>query len=144
MRKKLLRVGTVYIPVTNVCNSLKWYTEKLGAVESYKDKKGKMAIINMASQSFFLVESPEQESMNFMDTDGNKRFSLTFEVDGPAKLESLHKELLLQKVKAGEIEDRGHPGRNFVFSDPDGNLFDVWSELSPSFKEANMLEKEQT
>ncbi|MBT2689309.1 VOC family protein [Bacillus sp. ISL-47] len=134
MKQKLLRVGTAYIPVTNVSNSLKWYTDKLGAVESYKDEKGKMAIINMASQSFFLVESPEQESMNFFDSEGNKRFSLTFEVDGLAQLKGLHEELLLQNVKIGEIENRGHPGRNFVFSDPDGNLFDVWSELSPSFK----------
>lgn len=134
MKQKLLRVGTAYIPVANVNDSLKWYTEKLGAIESYKDEKGKMAIINLASQSFFLVQSAENESMNFIDSDGKERFSLTFEVDGQCELEHLHEDLSGMDVKVGEIENRGHPGRNFVFSDPDGNLFDVWSELSPSFK----------
>ncbi|MCS0671968.1 VOC family protein [Cytobacillus firmus] len=134
MSQKLLRVGTVYIPVRNVMDSLNWYTEKLGAAESYRDEKGKMAIINMASQSFFLLEALEEESLNFKDSDGRLRFCLTFEVDGITELENLHRELLEKEVNTGAIENRGHPGRNFVFSDPDGNLFDVWSELSPSFK----------
>ncbi|MGA5689894.1 VOC family protein [Cytobacillus pseudoceanisediminis] len=134
MSQKLLRVGKVYIPVRNVMDSLNWYTEKLGAAESYRDEKGKMAIINMASQSFFLLEAPEEECLNFKDSDGRLRFCLTFEVDGITELESLHRELLEKEVNTGAIENRGHPGRNFVFSDPDGNLFDVWSELSPSFK----------
>ncbi|EKN66486.1 hypothetical protein BABA_15292 [Neobacillus bataviensis LMG 21833] len=38
-------------------------------------------------------------------------------------------------MRVGEIENRGHSGRNFVFYDEDGNKFDVWSELSPIFKE---------
>ncbi|KON87641.1 glyoxalase [Sporosarcina globispora] len=135
MSQKLLRVGTVYIPVRNGIESLKWYTEKLGAVESYRDEKGKMGIINMANQSFFLLEAPEKESLNFRDSSGKLRFCLTFEVDGLDELESLHGELLEKGVDAGAIENRGHPGRNFVFSDPDGNQFDVWSELSPSFKQ---------
>ena len=41
----------------------------------------------------------------------------------------------------GDIEDRGHSGRNFVFMDLDGNKFDVWSELSPSFKKMFEMEK---
>ncbi|OHX50936.1 hypothetical protein BBV17_05695 [Cytobacillus oceanisediminis] len=60
MSQKLLRVGIVYIPVRNVMDSLNWYTEKLGAAKSYRDEKGKMAIINMASQSFFLLETPQR------------------------------------------------------------------------------------
>ncbi|GLB59457.1 hypothetical protein NCCP133_15900 [Cytobacillus sp. NCCP-133] len=75
------------------------------------------------------------------DSDGIKRFSLTFEVDGLRELEALHEELINKGVKAGDIEDRGHPGRNFLFSDPDGNLFDVWSELSPSFKKRQLTNK---
>lgn len=50
-----------------------------------------------------------------------------------AALESLHQEFTLMKMRVGEIEDRGHSGRNFVFKDIDGNQFDVWSELSPAF-----------
>jgi hypothetical protein len=50
-------------------------------------------------------------------------------------LMELHQELSDKGVRVGEMEDRGHPGRNFVFYDPDDNAFDVWSELSPAFKE---------
>ncbi len=40
-----------------------------------------------------------------------------------------------KEIRVGEIENRGHSGRNFVFYDLDGNKFDVWSELSPTYKE---------
>ncbi len=133
MSEKLLRVGTTYIPVSNVENSSSWYEKVLGAQINYKDDE--KAIINLANQSFFLVKSDEKETSNFYDIHGNERFSITFEVNGLEALESLQQELLKAQISVGEIENRGHAGRNFVFSDPDGNLFDVWSELSPTFRE---------
>ncbi|MDQ1143710.1 catechol 2,3-dioxygenase-like lactoylglutathione lyase family enzyme [Bacillus sp. SORGH_AS 510] len=132
MSTQLVRVGTTYIPVTNVERSSAWYIEKLGAVESYRDQD--KAILNLANQSLFLVRSAENQTANFFDIYGEERFSLTFEVDGLAALVALHSELKENDVRVGEIEDRGHAGRNFVFYDEDGNKFDVWSELSPSFK----------
>ncbi|GKV55821.1 hypothetical protein NCCP2222_17680 [Sporosarcina sp. NCCP-2222] len=132
MTEKLLRVGTIYIPVKNVKESAHWYVGNLGAKLNYEDED--KAILDLANQSFFLVKSPDNESANFMDTKGAKRFSLTFEVDGESALRELQKDLQNRGVTVGDIEDRGHAGNNFVFSDPDGNLFDVWSELSPSFK----------
>ena len=137
MRNKLIRVGTTYIPVRNVEDSLLWYVDKLGAVRSYMDED--KAIINLANQSFFLVRVDEGQTSNFMDMHGNKRFSITFEVDGMENLKDLHTELMEKNIKVGDIEDRGHPGRNFVFYDLDGNAFDVWSELSPHFKQKNLL-----
>jgi catechol-2,3-dioxygenase len=133
MNEKLLRVGTTYIPVTSVEHSTKWYVNHLGAELSYKDDD--KAILNLANQSFFLVQAKKDQRANFHDVYGNERFSLTFEVDGLSALESLHHEFINKEMRVGELEDRGHAGRNFVFYDPDGNKFDVWSELSPSFKE---------
>lgn len=132
MGGKLVRVGTTYIPVTDVNISAEWYVRNLEAALSYKDAD--KAILNFANQSFFLVKSNENESANFKDKYGNERFSITFEVDGLHALAELHKELQQSGVKVGEIEDRGHSGRNFVFYDLDENKFDVWSELSPAFK----------
>jgi len=43
--------------------------------------------------------------------------------------------LIDKGIKVGKVENRGHAGKNFVFYDVDGNKFDVWSELSPIFKE---------
>ncbi|KMK76824.1 VOC family protein [Alkalihalobacillus pseudalcaliphilus] len=128
----LKRVGTTYIPVNEVQAAVDWYVKKLEAELSYRDED--KAIIHLANQSFFLVRAKEGESANFIDHSGQTRFSLTFEVDGVQQLEVLHQELNKRFIKTGEIEDRGHPGRNFVFYDLDGNLFDVWSELSPGFR----------
>nr|WP_263323443.1 VOC family protein [Neobacillus sp. Marseille-Q6967] len=133
MSEKLLRVGTTYLPVRNVGLSAEWYVSKLNAVLSYQDED--KAIVNLAGQSFFLVKGKAGETSNFDDINGNERFSLTFEVDGIEALKDLHQEFIRRNIKVGEIEDRGHAGKNFVFSDPNGNKFDVWSELSPYFKE---------
>ncbi|WP_010676678.1 VOC family protein [Bacillus timonensis] len=132
MSEKLIRVGTTYLPVSDVQRSATWYTEKLGATLNYLD--GDKAILDLANQSFFLVAAQEGQSSNFRDAKGNERFSLTFEVDGLQALENLHKKFKDRHITVGEIEDRGHAGNNFVFKDPDGNQFDVWSELSPTFQ----------
>ncbi|RWZ60168.1 VOC family protein [Halobacillus fulvus] len=127
----LRRVGTTYIPVSCVSRSVEWFTKYLDAELKFTDDE--KAIIDLAGQSFFLVKAAENQSANFRDHQNELRFSITFEVDGRDALERLRQTLLDSKVKVGAIEDRGHPGVNFVFADPDGNLFDVWSELSPNF-----------
>jgi catechol 2,3-dioxygenase-like lactoylglutathione lyase family enzyme len=133
MGERLLRVGTTYIPVTNVDLSSDWYINKLGAELSYKDQD--KAILNFANQSIFLVKANENQSSNFFDIYGNEHFSLTFEVNGLNALEAIHRDFKQNEIRVEEIENRGHSGRNFVFYDLDGNKFDVWSELSPFFKE---------
>jgi catechol-2,3-dioxygenase len=133
MSEKLIRIGTIYIPVTNVELSSEWYIKKLGADLSYKDQD--KAILNFVNQSIFLVRSDENQSSNFIDLYGNEHFSLTFEVNGLMALEEIHRDFMEKEIRVGAIEDRGHSGRNFVFYDLDGNKFDVWSELSPIFKE---------
>lgn len=133
MENKLLRIGTAYLPVRNVDLSSEWYVTKLGAVLNYKDKD--KAILNFANQSFFLVKAQENQSANFYNSYGEECFSITFEVNGLNVLEDIHREFKEKEIKVGDIENRGHSGRNFVFYDPDGNKFDVWSELSPIFKE---------
>ncbi|MBP3951546.1 VOC family protein [Bacillus suaedae] len=132
MKEKLVRVGTTYIPVTNIEQSSEWYTSNVGAVLTYKDQD--KAILNLANQSMFLVKSKENQRANFIDSYGEERFSLTFEVDGLDALKAIHQEFTDKEIRVGEIEDRGHAGRNFIFYDIDGNKFDVWSELSPDFK----------
>jgi len=133
MKEKLVRVGTTYIPVSDVEISAEWYVNNLDAELSYKDQD--KAILNLANQSMFLVKSKENQTSNFIDSNGIERFSLTFEVNGLGALETLHKEFMENEIRVGDIENRGHAGRNFVFYDLDGNKFDVWSELSPVFKE---------
>lgn len=141
MSEKLLRVGTTYIPVSNVETSSDWYKHKLGAELSYIDED--KAILNLANQSIFLVKSKENQSSNFYDIYGVERFSLTFEVDGIYALEAIHREFSDKQIRVSVIENRGHSGRNFVFFDLDGNKFDVWSELSPIFKDKYLSTRSQ-
>ncbi|MDF2788346.1 MAG: hypothetical protein K0S80_1444 [Neobacillus sp.] len=133
MENRILRIGTTYLPVSDVDFSSEWYVTKLGAVLNYKDKD--KAILNFANQSIFLVKAQENQSANFYNSYGEECFSLTFEVNGLNVLEDIHRDFKEKEIKVGDIENRGHRGRNFVFYDPDGNKFDVWSELSPIFKE---------
>lgn len=83
----------------------------------------------------FIVKSKENQSSNFYDIYSEERFSITFEVNGLNALEAIHRDFIDKQIRVGEIENRGHSGRNFVFYDLNGNKFDVWSELSPVFKE---------
>ncbi|QAS54306.1 VOC family protein [Halobacillus litoralis] len=131
MQTTVVRVGTIYIPVQDVQRAVDWYENHLGASTNYQDHD--KAIIDVANLSLFLVKAEQKQSANFIDCYGRERFSLTFEVDGEEDLRSLHSELRDKGVQTSEVEDRGHPGVNFVFQDADGNLFDVWSELSPAY-----------
>lgn len=133
MNTLIHRVGTIYVPVKDPEISSKWYQEMLGAVENFRNDD--KAILDFVNQSFFLVKSKVGEKAIFQDYKGNEHFLMTFEVDGIQKLRELHSFLMEKGVTVGAIEDRGHPGNNFVFYDIDGNKFDVWSELSPVFKE---------
>lgn len=138
MKDKLNRVGTIYIPVTDIDRSQKWYVQHLGAELKHLDEE--KAIIDLAGKSFFLIKSKSDQSANFIDENGIKRFILTFEVDGESAISELREDFVRRKMPVGEIEDRGHAGKNFIFADPDGNLFDVWSELSPAFKQSTRIE----
>lgn len=132
MNNFIKRVGTTYIPVVNPEKSSKWYQEMLGAVENFRNDD--KAILEFADQSFFLVKAQVGERSSFFDSYQQEHFTMTFEVDGIVQLTEFHEFLKKKEVSVGEIEVRGHPGNNFVFHDLDGNVFDVWSELSPTFK----------
>lgn len=135
MSSKLMRVGTIYLPVTNPKLSAEWFCTNLGAELSYMDEANNHAIINLAHQSFSLIQSEKGILANFITINDGLMFPFSFEVNGIDALKQLHQELQEKGVSVGKIEDREHPGRNFIITDPDGNKYDVWSELSVDFKE---------
>ena len=138
MNTLIQRVGTTYVPVADPKIASNWYQEMLGAVENFRNDD--KAILDFANQSFFCVKAKEGERSGFLDHYGNEHFLMTFEVNGLDQLKELHSSLKSKGVSVGDIEDRGHVGNNFVFFDIDGNKFDVWSELSPVFKEKYGIE----
>ncbi|WP_347551634.1 VOC family protein [Pseudalkalibacillus hwajinpoensis] len=138
MSEHLVRIGTTYLPVSNVERSTNWYVTKLGAKLNYQDES--KAILDLANQSFFLVSSQKGESSNFYNSKGEECFSITFEVEGIQALETIRKNFIEKKIMVSEVEDRAHAGKNFVFHDPDGNTFDVWSEVSTKYKERYLVQ----
>ncbi|GBG09312.1 hypothetical protein PAT3040_03956 [Paenibacillus agaridevorans] len=135
MSSKLMRVGTIYLPVSNPKLSAEWFCNHLGAELSYMDEGNNHVILNLAQQSFILIQSEKGTLANFNTINDGLMFPFTFEVNGIDALIQLHEELQDKGVTVGEIEDRGHTGRNFIITDLDGNKYDVWSELSVDFKE---------
>ncbi|WP_314586770.1 VOC family protein [Paenibacillus terrigena] len=134
MTSKLLRVGTNYLPVTDPKESSEWFCSNLGAEMTYLDDGNNHAIINLANQSFILIQSQKGITANFQTIRDGLMFPFTFEVNGEKALLELYQQLTAKNVCVGEIEDRGHQGKNFIITDPDGNRYDVWSELSENFK----------
>lgn len=122
----LKRVGTTYLPVSDLKKATHWYTENLEAEVSYQDAE--KTILNLADQSFFLIASAPHQSNSFLDVHEQAWFGLGFEVDGEDSLLAFHEQLVRKGVQVGDIESRGHAGKNFRFWDEDGNAFDVWSE----------------
>lgn len=135
MASKLLRVGTIYLPVSDPKHSANWFCSNLGAELVFLDEGNNHAIVNLAHQSFILILSERGLTANFQTINDGLMFPFTFEVNGEEELIQLRHELFEKGLNVGDIEDRGHPGKNFIITDPDGNRFDVWSELSPKFKE---------
>lgn len=135
MTSRLIRVGTIYLPVTDPKRSANWFCSNLGAELSFLDEENNHAILNLAHQSFILIQSEIGLTANFQTIRDGLMFPFSFEVNGEEELLRLHRELTDKGVTVGEMEDRGHAGRNFIITDPDGNRFDVWSELSNEFKE---------
>ncbi|MFD2614867.1 VOC family protein [Paenibacillus gansuensis] len=135
MSSKLVRVGTIYLPVTNPRRTSEWFCTNLGAELIHLDEGNNHAILNLAHQSFILIQSEKGTLANFHTINDGLMFPCSFEVNGIEALIQLQKELQEKGVSVGEIEDRGHPGRNFIITDPDGNKYDVWSELSVEFKQ---------
>lgn len=123
---ELKRIGTTYLPVSDLARSKEWYVKNLSAEVSYADDE--KVILNLADQSFFLIPSKSSETNSFIDVFGNTWFAATFEVDGEQALQALHYRLKANHVEVGSIEERGHTGKNFQFWDEDKNHFDVWSE----------------
>ncbi len=93
MTTKLMRVGTIYLPVTNPKLTAEWFCSNLGANLDYLDEGNNHAIINLAHQSFILILSEEGTVANFKTINDGIMFPFTFEVNGLDELIEIHKEL---------------------------------------------------
>jgi len=134
------------IPVKNIPNAVKWYTEVLSFEFIWHSEEEKMAQLNLPSgQILFLLETDEQANINFTQH-GVKHGVTGFHTK---EIEKLYRQLRARNVKVTEITDDGE-NQFLDFFDPDGNMFNVQCDVPRKRRmkmtvsqknEANLTEK---
>ncbi len=113
------------IPVKNIPNAVKWYTEVLGFEFIWHRKEEKLAQVNLPSgQMLFLLETDGQANINFTQH-GVKHGITGFHTK---EIEKLYRQLKIQNVKVTEITGDGE-NKFLDFFDPDGNMFNVQCDV---------------
>ncbi|XEC96674.1 VOC family protein [Paenibacillus tarimensis] len=135
-------VTCIYVPVNDVCESIKWYQKNLGCepTKIHPVEPGmKMAIMRFSDHNgnfpgpglrqtvpaLFLHESGEEGGrLGFSWTlDGGKRHAVACFIT--PRIQELFERFKENGVNIlGDI--RQTCGPNLLFSDPDGNLWEVW------------------
>lgn len=124
----LKKVHCNYLPVRNLKQSVKWYSELFGLTVRKCDETGAILILG-DGQWLFLLETLDNRTANFLtnqwDGENYEMFSLTFEVEN---ITELHKRLRENGAEVEPLVDHGSCGLQFKFKDMDGNKFNVWQD----------------
>ncbi|MCC2252339.1 VOC family protein [Virgibacillus sp. AGTR] len=119
----MIKIGAVFIPVTNMEKSAQWYQEKLGLnpIGAWPDGNGADFYFTEEKQYVTLIKVKKMPPTTFPDiTDfQNSYFNFT-----TADVHALHTELKQKGVHVSEVEDHGAI-TGFDFYDLDGNTFSV-------------------
>lgn len=128
----LKKVHCNYLPVKNITQAVKWYSELFGLTVRKCDDSGAILILG-DGQWLFLLETLDNRTANFLtnqwDGENYEMFSLTFEVDN---ITELHKRLRENGAEVEPLVDHGSCGLQFKFKDMDGNKFNVWQDAPAS------------
>src|SRR5699024_1613955 len=125
----MFKIGSIFIPVTNIEKSIDWYKENIGVknIDSWEDGAGFYLPTSSTQLALVKVESPQPTEFT---TKGNqKNCYYNFVVDD---IETAHQHLNNNGVATTEIEDDFGGMKFFDFFDLDGNPFSVVSEVENS------------
>jgi len=134
-------ITCIYVPVNDVYESVKWYQTNLGyqpsdndrvepgmvtAVLNIPERNGKLPLpgLRQAVPALFLHKSDE--------SGGRLRFSWSLDNGSPhamacfitPRIDELYERFRENGVNI--VGERVTDGRNITFSDPDGNIWEVW------------------
>ncbi|GIP51100.1 VOC family protein [Paenibacillus vini] len=120
----LKAVCSNYVPVKDPLKSAAWWQRNFGLefAVPYNEAEAQVILKLSDGQWLHLVETEGTIDNQFPNKAGYEMFRLTFEV---RQIEVLYDHLKTNGVTVEDLEDRDSCGINFVFSDPDGNKFDV-------------------
>ncbi|MEI2366331.1 VOC family protein [Niallia circulans] len=124
----MFKVGSIFIPVTDMKKSTDWYVKFLGVkiIDSWEDGAGFYLPTGTTQLALVKVESPQPTEFIIKGEQKNSYFN--FVVDD---IEAAHQQFRNNGIVTTEIDDFGGM-KFFDFFDLDGNPFSVVNEVSNS------------
>ena len=113
--------GYIYIPVSDFSEAIKWYNDILGFELVFCDPLYR-ELRSWSGIRVMLIERRGGINSHMM-YDTGAQASYGFSVND---IESIHSELISKGVEAKKIGE--YQGKPFSFSDPDGNILELWEE----------------
>ncbi|TYS18578.1 VOC family protein [Rossellomorea vietnamensis] len=131
----MFKVGSVFVPVTDLKKSASWYEENLGVKKIDEWEGGAGFYFPSGSTQLGLVETTAPQPTEFAIHGKKKNVYFNFVVED---INDVHQQLQSRGVVTTHIEDFGGM-KCFDFYDPDGNIFSVVDEAEGSpFHSANI------
>ncbi|MDR4316665.1 Predicted enzyme related to lactoylglutathione lyase [Niallia circulans] len=124
----MFKVGSIFIPVTDMKKSTDWYVKFLGVkiIDSWEDGAGFYLPAGTTQLALVKVESPQPTEFIIKGEQKNSYFN--FVVDD---IQAAHQQFRNNGIVTTEIDDFGGM-KFFDFFDLDGNPFSVVNEVSNS------------
>ena len=120
----MFKIGSIFIPVTDVQKSTSWYENNLGVKKIDSWEEGAGFYFPSGSTQLALVKVATPQPTEFVIQGKKKNVYYNFVVQD---IEAVHKRLQENGVVVTDIEDFGGM-KGFDFFDPDGNPFSVVDE----------------
>ncbi|MCF2648463.1 VOC family protein [Niallia sp. Sow4_A1] len=137
----MFRIGSIFIPVTDLEKASKWYEKMLGVKKIDSWEEGVGFYFPSGSTQLALIQVDIPQSSEFIVKNEEKNSYFNFIVD---HIEEVYEYLNKNGVKTTEIKDFGGM-KYFDFFDLDGNPFSVVDEpINSPFHSANIQKLQNT
>ncbi|PPA69403.1 VOC family protein [Jeotgalibacillus proteolyticus] len=124
----MFKVGSIFIPVTNIEKSIEWYGNFLGGkmIDRWEDGVGLYLPAGSTQLALIKVESPQPTEFRTKGDQKNSYFNFVVE-----KIETAHQHFKDNNIPVTDIDEFGGM-KFFDFFDLDGNPFSVVDEVEGS------------
>jgi glyoxylase I family protein len=124
----MFRVGSIFIPVTDMERSMAWYEEHLRVkkIDEWEDGVGYALSDGLTQLALVKVGSHQETEFTIRGDRKNPYFNFLTE-----NIETVHEEFQKHGITVTDIEDFGEM-KAFDFNDPDGNPFSIVNEVTGS------------
>lgn len=136
----MFKVGSIFIPVTDVEKSTEWYQKFLGVkkIDSWEDGVGLYFPTGSTQLALVKVEYHQPTEFNIKGNQKNSYYNFVVE-----DIETAHQHFKNYGIETSEINDFGGM-KFFEFFDLDGNPFSVVNEVDGSpFHSDNVREMQE-